>query len=179
MLVPGLYDGPFKPLLENLVFTVTQSSMMEPNRFTLALFASPTSTTFDPIPCLVSQRTSPPARIAIDTFGLIWRVPEYVSSLYVPLQSPRGLSPHRDGTLSNSPHASPQILPNVDTGLDATPYIYTAMLAFLPGRKKLQQQVKVNDGQIFTELPAEVVLAILMWGPFCECFHCGRSLVGL
>src|SRR6267154_36012 len=52
-----LYEGPFTPLQETLVFSATQSSMIESHGFTLALFSSPTSPTFNPIPCLISECT--------------------------------------------------------------------------------------------------------------------------
>ena len=153
-----LYDGPFTPLRENLVFAVTQSSMMDPNGFTLALFSSPTSTSSNPIPCIVSECTSLPARIAIDALGLIWRVPEYdFLALRSLAESTRPFA--NAWSLAVSVTCQPSdtiILPSANVVSDAFPYIRTYVAAFAPGRKRLEAAVKVNDGRVFTQLPEEI-----------------------
>jgi len=151
-----LYDGPFIPLPENLVFAATQSAMMEPNGFTLALFSSPTSTTFDPIPCLIPECTLPPARIAIDTFGLIWRIQEYdFLALSALAESTRPFANLWSIAVPYTCQPSDRIIlpgmaPNV------TSYIYTSILAFAPGRRRLETAIKIADGRIFAQLPEEI-----------------------
>lgn len=153
-----LYDGPFIPSRENLVFAVTRSSMMEANGFTLALFSSPTSAFFDSTPCLVSQCTLPPARIAIDAFGLIWRVPEYdFLALRALAESTRPFAYSWSIDVPYTCQAADRIiLPNFDVGPDAITYISGEVSAFATGRKRLEVAVKIDDGRVFTHLPEEV-----------------------
>ena len=172
-----LYDGPFTPLQETLVFAVTRSSMMEPNGFVLAVFSSPTSTTFNPIPCIISECTSPPTRIAVDTFGLIWRIPEDdFLALRALAESTRPFADH--SWFINVPYtcqpADRLILSNLNTTAGAHRYIYTSVFAFAPGRRRLEGAVKIGDGRIFTQLPEEIDVFLKValqraysetWGP--------------
>jgi hypothetical protein len=170
-----LYDGPFTPLRETLVFAVTRSSMMEPNGFTLALFSSPTSTTFNPIPCLVSECASPTARIAIDALGLVWRVPEndYVA-LRALAESTHPFAGHSWSIdVPYTCQSSDQlILPNSDMAQGA--YKSISVWAFAPGRRRLEGPVKISDGRVFLQLPEEIDTFLRMalqraygetWGP--------------
>jgi len=171
-----LYDGPITLLRENLMLGVTQSSMMDPNGFTLALFSSPTSTTFNKIPCPISECSLPPARIVIDTFGLIWRVQEYD---FLALRAlAESTSPFVEAwSLATSITCQPTdyiIIPVFNVTLDAISYTYTAVSAFTTGRNQLEAPVAISDGRIFTTLPEEIDVFLRLalqrkyseaWGP--------------
>lgn len=151
-----LYARKFTPSAENLVFAVTECSMMDPNGFTFALFLSPYPTTFNPIPCIVSECKLRPLRIAVDAFGLVWQVSERdFHALRALSESTRPFAmrnwPIRVSYTCTPSHSIILPIDNRNVG-----FTHLGVSAYSPGLKKLEQLTTLDDGTEYTDLPKEI-----------------------
>lgn len=155
-----LYDGPFVPSGDNLVVAVRESSMMDTNRLVFALFSAPYSTSYNPIPCIVSRCKSPPPRIAVDAFGLVWQIIESdFHALQAMAESTRqfqseGFSWSIDVPYTCQPGQAIVLPPKANE--TEFPRVYVD--AYYRGRTtRLTEPVKTADGTAHTILPNGII----------------------
>ncbi|KZP27059.1 hypothetical protein FIBSPDRAFT_1040276 [Athelia psychrophila] len=158
-----LYDWTFVPSADNLVVAVREMSMMDPNRLVFALFSAPYSTSYDPIPCVLSRCKSPPPRIAVDAFGLVWQVTE--SDFHALRAMAESTRPFKCVSWSIDVSYTCQaghtiILP--PSG-NETAFSRVGVDAYYPGRTtRLKKPVTTVDGTAYTSLPNTITSILRM-----------------
>lgn len=151
-----LYEGTFVPSLEHLTFAVTESAILEPNGFIFALFSSHTNSTSDL--CILEDCRRSPTRIAIDVYGLIFRVTEYdYIALRALAESTRPFV-GKDFRIKTSYTCGPFhniMLRGLAYSIYQPVFDYVGISDY-PRSNTLERPVKMDDGRVYMQVPMEL-----------------------
>ncbi|KAF7976639.1 hypothetical protein HWV62_5955 [Athelia sp. TMB] len=139
------------------VESIGESSMMDPNGYIFALFSAPYSTLYNPTPCIPSQCKSLPPRIAVDAFGLVWRVSEAdFHALRAMAESTRIYAAH-DWSTRVSYTCQPSQAIILPSDGEKTGYVRVYTHAFNTGTTSLVEPVTLANGVTYTTFPQHII----------------------
>lgn len=150
-----LYEGPFTPSLDTVALAAKSEGMVG-NMLTLAVFSSPLPPPYTDLATRSPSGIPPkPIRIAIDNYGLVWRVTESdFLALRALAESVYPFASH-SWTISVPYTCQPSdylILP----GRIAGELVRCCVHSYAPGRRKLEGLFMMSDGRVHLELPTEL-----------------------